>query len=219
VFCGTLALACAAINAAVIRTFLDRKGIPYKTARSDQKLSPADVGDIARPFTVKLECRSDNQNNEAGVTPAPEPAPTPAPAPELAPAPAPEPAPAPPATLPACDSPGVTNVLIRIGLNLGAVVFRVQGGEVSSTADMRFCRGVAWTSAGTRIITYTVRWTNPAPGQYWVQLTWYSGPQPYSGSPWSNQPLQPTQPYAVLHNGSEGEQAWCHSVTIPATVL
>jgi S1-C subfamily serine protease len=174
-----------AINTPVIRTFLDRKGIPYKTARSEQQLSPADVGEIGRPFTIELECRGHNQNNDAGVRPAPEPAPTPAPAP------APEPAPTPPApqvkVLPACDSPGVTNVLIRIGLNLGAVVFRVQGGQVSSTADMRFCRGVAWTSA--------VRWTNPAADQYWVQLTWYSGPQPYSSSPWSNQPLQPTQPY------------------------
>jgi tetratricopeptide (TPR) repeat protein len=46
-----------AVKAEVVRTFLDGKGIPYRTQRSDQQLSPADVGDIARPFTVYVECR------------------------------------------------------------------------------------------------------------------------------------------------------------------
>jgi tetratricopeptide (TPR) repeat protein len=46
-----------AIKAEVVRTFLDGKGIAYKTQRSDQQLSPADVGEIARPFTVYVECR------------------------------------------------------------------------------------------------------------------------------------------------------------------
>ncbi len=46
-----------AIKAEVVRTFLDGKGIAYKTQRSDQQLSPADVGEIARPFTVFVECR------------------------------------------------------------------------------------------------------------------------------------------------------------------
>ena len=45
-----------ALKAEVARTFLDSKGIVYQTARSDQQLSPADVGDIARPFTVHVEC-------------------------------------------------------------------------------------------------------------------------------------------------------------------
>ena len=45
-----------ALKAEVARTFLDSKGIAYQTARSDQQLSPADVGDIARPFTVHIEC-------------------------------------------------------------------------------------------------------------------------------------------------------------------
>ncbi|MGD0026121.1 MAG: tetratricopeptide repeat-containing serine protease family protein [Xanthobacteraceae bacterium] len=45
-----------ALKAEVARTFLDNKGIAYQTARSDQQLSPADVGDIARPFTVHIEC-------------------------------------------------------------------------------------------------------------------------------------------------------------------
>jgi tetratricopeptide (TPR) repeat protein len=46
-----------AIKAEVVRTFLDSKGIAYKTQRSDQQLSPADVGEVAQPFTVYVECR------------------------------------------------------------------------------------------------------------------------------------------------------------------
>jgi tetratricopeptide (TPR) repeat protein len=46
-----------AIKAEVVRTFLDSKGIAYKTQRSDQQLSPADIGEVARPFTVYVECR------------------------------------------------------------------------------------------------------------------------------------------------------------------
>ncbi len=45
-----------ALKAEVARAFLDSKGISYQTAHSDQQLSPADVGDIARPFTVRIEC-------------------------------------------------------------------------------------------------------------------------------------------------------------------
>jgi hypothetical protein len=45
-----------ALKSEVARTFLDSKGIAYQTARSDQQLTPADVGDIARPFTVHIEC-------------------------------------------------------------------------------------------------------------------------------------------------------------------
>jgi Trypsin-like peptidase domain len=46
-----------ALKAEVVRTFLDSKGIAYRKAPSDQQLSPADVGDIARPFTVHIECQ------------------------------------------------------------------------------------------------------------------------------------------------------------------
>jgi tetratricopeptide (TPR) repeat protein len=46
-----------AIKAEVVRTFLDSKGIAYRTQRSDQQLSPADIGEVARPFTVYVECR------------------------------------------------------------------------------------------------------------------------------------------------------------------
>jgi peptidoglycan-N-acetylglucosamine deacetylase len=46
-----------ALKVEVARTFLDSKGIAYRKATpSDQQLSPADVGDIARPFTVHIEC-------------------------------------------------------------------------------------------------------------------------------------------------------------------
>jgi Resolvase, N terminal domain len=44
-----------ALKAEVARTFLDSNGIAYQTARSDQSLSPADVGQIARLFTVRIE--------------------------------------------------------------------------------------------------------------------------------------------------------------------
>jgi hypothetical protein len=46
-----------ALKAEVARTFLDSKGIVYREARSDQQLSPADVGDIARLFTVFIQCQ------------------------------------------------------------------------------------------------------------------------------------------------------------------
>jgi S1-C subfamily serine protease len=45
-----------ALKAEVARIFLDSKGIAYQTARSVQQLSPADVGQIARPFTVHIRC-------------------------------------------------------------------------------------------------------------------------------------------------------------------
>jgi uncharacterized protein len=45
-----------ALKAEVARTFLDSKSIAYQTAPSQQQLSPADVGEMARPFTVRIEC-------------------------------------------------------------------------------------------------------------------------------------------------------------------
>ena len=67
-----------ALKAEVARTFLDSKGIAYQTARSEQQLSPADVGDIARPFTVHIECeqagsRSAAPSNRSSPTPKPKP--------------------------------------------------------------------------------------------------------------------------------------------------
>ena len=60
-----------ALKAEVAQAFLDSKAIAYRKARSDQNLSAADVGDIARPFTVQLECVSLNsaeQRTLAGVS-------------------------------------------------------------------------------------------------------------------------------------------------------
>src|SRR6516164_5354842 len=45
-----------ALKAEVVRTFLDSKGIAYHSAPSDKQLSPADIGDIAQPFTLRIEC-------------------------------------------------------------------------------------------------------------------------------------------------------------------
>ena len=54
-----------ALKAEVARTFLDSNGIAYHSApsetsrglfSSDKQLSPADIGDVARPFTLQIEC-------------------------------------------------------------------------------------------------------------------------------------------------------------------
>jgi Trypsin-like peptidase domain len=47
-----------ALKGEVAQTFLDSKSFPYQKVHSDQKLSPADVGDIALPFTVHIECNA-----------------------------------------------------------------------------------------------------------------------------------------------------------------
>jgi tetratricopeptide (TPR) repeat protein len=61
-----------AIKADVARAFLDSRRIAYQTARSEEKLSPADVGDIARPFTVQIECEeSGTQSAAASPTQSP----------------------------------------------------------------------------------------------------------------------------------------------------
>ena len=50
-----------ALKADVARTFLDSNGISYQSGHSEMRLSPADVGDIARPFTVQVECLANAQ--------------------------------------------------------------------------------------------------------------------------------------------------------------
>ena len=65
-----------ALKAEVARTFLDSNGIAYQTARSEQQLSPADVGDTARPFTVHIECEHAGSRSAA---PSNRPSPTPKP--------------------------------------------------------------------------------------------------------------------------------------------
>jgi hypothetical protein len=57
-----------ALKTEVARTFLDSKGIAYRKAPSDRQLSPPDVGDIARPFTVYLECHhNESASNVASI--------------------------------------------------------------------------------------------------------------------------------------------------------
>lgn len=56
------------------RTFLDSKLISYKTEKSTARLSPSDVGDIARPFTLHIAC-SRTERREAAVASASAPPP------------------------------------------------------------------------------------------------------------------------------------------------
>ena len=56
-----------ALKVEVARTFLDSNGIVYQGGRSDQQLSAADVGDIARPFTVRIECKQDGSRSAAAA--------------------------------------------------------------------------------------------------------------------------------------------------------
>jgi hypothetical protein len=60
-----------AIKAEVARTFLDSKGIKYQMERSDKQLSPADVGDIGRPFTVHIECEQISTQVAMPAAPSP----------------------------------------------------------------------------------------------------------------------------------------------------
>jgi len=52
-----------ALKAEVARTFLDSKDIAYQTAHSERQLSPAEVGEMARPFTVYIECEQAGQQS------------------------------------------------------------------------------------------------------------------------------------------------------------
>ena len=54
-----------ALKAQVARTFLDSNSIAYQTAPSNRQLSPADVGDVARPFTVHIRCSKDSPRSVA----------------------------------------------------------------------------------------------------------------------------------------------------------
>lgn len=45
-----------AIKAAIVRNFLDTQNIDYAVAASAHELSPGDIGDLARKFTVRVEC-------------------------------------------------------------------------------------------------------------------------------------------------------------------
>jgi S1-C subfamily serine protease len=47
-----------AMKAAIVRTFLDTQGVRYSRAPSSTELTPGTVGDLARKFTVRVECRN-----------------------------------------------------------------------------------------------------------------------------------------------------------------
>jgi hypothetical protein len=65
-----------ALKAQLAREFLDSKLISYKTDKSTARLAPADVGDIARPFTVYIRC---TKSEQVASAPAPQRASAPAP--------------------------------------------------------------------------------------------------------------------------------------------
>jgi Trypsin-like peptidase domain len=60
-----------ALKAEVVRTFLDSNGIVYHSAPSDKQLSPADIGDIARPFTLRIECEQISTQVAMPAAPSP----------------------------------------------------------------------------------------------------------------------------------------------------
>jgi len=66
-----------AIKAEVARTFLDSKDIAYRTARAEQQLAPADVGDMARPSTVYIRCQRTKSASAIGAAPPAPPEPPP----------------------------------------------------------------------------------------------------------------------------------------------
>ncbi len=58
-----------ALKAQLAREFLDSKLVTYKTGKSTARLAPADVGEIARPFTVYIVC---TETGHVAAAPAPE---------------------------------------------------------------------------------------------------------------------------------------------------
>jgi S1-C subfamily serine protease len=60
-----------ALKADVVRTFLDSKLISYKMESSTTRLSSADVGEIARPFTVYVACTKSHNSVVAVAAPPP----------------------------------------------------------------------------------------------------------------------------------------------------
>ncbi|MBM3505975.1 MAG: hypothetical protein FJX65_19230 [Alphaproteobacteria bacterium] len=45
-----------AVKASVVRNLLDANGVEHKSASPGRTLSAADVGELARKFTVRIEC-------------------------------------------------------------------------------------------------------------------------------------------------------------------
>lgn len=63
---------------------------------------------------------------------------------------------------------------LKIGMRMGVALFNYYAVTMSAGPDMEFCRMVAWTSAGKRLVNLTVNWTNPATGQFYVRVNGYS---------------------------------------------
>jgi S1-C subfamily serine protease len=89
-----------AIKSEVARAFLDSKAISYRTAQSDQQLLPADVGDVARPFTVHIRCQQARSASATGIAP-------PRPSPPFYNGPAP--------SVPPLQSAGIAHALFKRG--------------------------------------------------------------------------------------------------------
>jgi len=47
-----------AVKAAIVRTFLDTQSVHYGRAASSTELAPGAIGELARKFTVRIECRN-----------------------------------------------------------------------------------------------------------------------------------------------------------------
>ena len=60
-------------------------------------------------------------------------------------------------------------------MQMGVTLFNYYAVTMSSGPDMEFCRMVAWTSAGKRLVNFTVNWTQAA-GQFYVHVNGYSNP-------------------------------------------
>jgi tol-pal system protein YbgF len=60
-----------ALKAEIVTAFLDINGVDYRTAPSDKHFSPIDVGESARAFTVRIDCRQAKSDGDAMVADAP----------------------------------------------------------------------------------------------------------------------------------------------------
>lgn len=78
--------------------------------------------------------------------------------------------------LPVCEAAQLSPTLRRVAMNMGVALYNYNAVTMNWTPDIEWCRAVAWTSSGKRVVNFTVSWTNKAAQQFWVQVTWYSRP-------------------------------------------
>jgi hypothetical protein len=83
-----------AIKAQVLKGFLDGQRLTYSEQVATEKLAVTDIADLARAFTVQVECSPASYSSQVeqperreGVVPAPVPTPAPTPAPAAPPGP------------------------------------------------------------------------------------------------------------------------------------